>query len=744
MKGKPKMNHYTNKYNIIHDHLGESIKDSMLLGNGDIGINAWVEEDGDILFQIGKTDSWDENMRLLKLGIVRVSITPNPFVKATQFIQELVLENGELTICVGKDDNEIKFRLWVDANYPAIRLEANSKSEFVIRATFETWRNKKRTLSKGELSHSDVYNYTIYAGDVDGEMPEVPQTIAYSDSLSSKIECGVAWYHYNQTSSYPITMKLQNLESVMEKCSDPLLNKIFGGVLTGENCIKVDDYSIQTATPNINCRLNVYALTMQVSKVEDWEEKMLKVIDEDKKISSDKKLNQHYLWWENFWNRSFIDVSGKKELYKLTRGYILQRYMVACSGRGSNALKFNGSIFTMNTEVDKDYRRWGGAYWFQNQRLIYWPLISSGDYDMMLPFFNMYLEALPLAKERTKLYYGHEGVFFPETMTFFGTYANSDYGWNRVNTPNHIAKNTYIRYYWQGGIELSLMMIDYYTHTLDKQFLQNTALPIINEVIKFYDFHYPKDSRNIIHFIPAASLETWHEAENPLPEIAGLKKLFSKLVELPSELVGETFQNKCNEISNQLPEIPKAIVDGEEVLVAGEKLMGDIKNTENPELYAIFPYRIYAVEKEDLEMAKNTYEKRRIKSNKCWRQDDIQAAYLGLSDIASEFVLDRLTNYNEEYAFPAIWGPHFDEIPDLDHGGVGQMALQSMILQSDGEKIILLPAWPKNWDVEFKLNAPFNTIVEGKIEDGRLSHLSVVPEKRMKDVINMWNSKAEV
>ena len=61
-------------------------------------------------------------------------------------------------------------------------------------------------------------------------------------------------------------------------------------------------------------------------------------------------------------------------------------------------------------------------------------------------------------------------------------------------------------------------------------------------------------------------------------------------------------------------------------------------------------------------------------------------------------------------------------------------ALQAMILQADGEKILLLPAWPKNWNVEFKLYAPFNTMVQGLFAEGKLQYLDVKPEERRKDI----------
>ena len=66
----------------------------MSAGNGDIGINLWVEENGDLLYYLSKTDVCSENARLLKIGKVRLSISPNPFKEGQQFLQELILENG--------------------------------------------------------------------------------------------------------------------------------------------------------------------------------------------------------------------------------------------------------------------------------------------------------------------------------------------------------------------------------------------------------------------------------------------------------------------------------------------------------------------------------------------------------------------------------------------------------------------------------------------------------------------------
>ena len=62
------------------------------------------------------------------------------------------------------------------------------------------------------------------------------------------------------------------------------------------------------------------------------------------------------------------------------------------------------------------------------------------------------------------------------------------------------------------------------------------------------------------------------------------------------------------------------------------------------------------------------------------------------------------------------------------------MALQTMVLQHEGDHIRLLPAWPKEWNVEFRLHAPHQTVVEGSVRDGRLVSFKTTPASRQKDV----------
>lgn len=100
---------------------------------------------------------------------------------------------------------------------------------------------------------------------------------------------------------------------------------------------------------------------------------------------------------------------SRREAKEITRNYTLFRYMLGCNAYGSVPTKFNGGLFTFDPcHVDEkqsftpDYRKWGGGTMTaQNQRLVYWPMLKSGDFDMMpsqFDFYNPHVEECRTAK----------------------------------------------------------------------------------------------------------------------------------------------------------------------------------------------------------------------------------------------------------------------------------------------------------------------------------------------------------
>ncbi len=131
-------------YNIIWTTPGKSDRSFMPLGNGEVAICLWVEEDGDLQFYIGRSDALTELDRNVKLGKVSISLSPNPFHKGNIFRQELILRKGQLEIHAGEGNEAVHFRVFVDSDSPVIYVMCESASPVKIKAKYETWRTDFR------------------------------------------------------------------------------------------------------------------------------------------------------------------------------------------------------------------------------------------------------------------------------------------------------------------------------------------------------------------------------------------------------------------------------------------------------------------------------------------------------------------------------------------------------------------------------------------------------------------------
>ena len=714
------------RYNVVWDSPSEGATGSMPLGNGDLGVNVWVEPSGDILLLLGKTDAWDENAALLKLGRVRIRLWP---VSIAPFRQTLRLRTGAIEIILGG----VRLRILVDANQSVILIEAESDAPIEMSATLEMWRTRP-------------YEIKTQTGDLfkrlGGKDPY--PTIVTPDRVLQSEPGRIVWCHHNaprEHDGFEINMKLQGLGGFINKVEHPLRGRTFGAAMVGLGFISADELTLTSEAPRERHSLAIHALTLHPSTIEQWQGRL------DEQLSTvedtDKTRRAHERWWLEFWDRSSIFLEADSpDAFHVMQGYVLQRFMNAGAGRGKYPIKFNGSIFSVGKPDDPDFRRWGGpGYWFMNQRLIYWPMLAMGDFDLLRPWLAMYRDMLPLLKHRTQAYYSHGGAHYPETIMFWGAEVSAHYGWTPFEQRERPeAECSYVTYYWTCGLELSLILHAHFEMTQDQAFAREFLISIADAVTEFYDLHYPRDKDGRLSINPSQSLETWHEATNPLPDVAGLHYLLPKLLELPHELAAGTMRDRCTRLRDALPPIPLGEKDGRPVILPAERY--DRKtNTENPELYAVFPFRLYGVGKPHLQLARDTFAVRLHPSHECWSQDDIQMAFLGLAEQAKEWITRRAAPASHsDSRFPAFWNAFHDWIPDLDHGGVLQMALQSMLMQCEGRQIILLPAWPKEWAADFKLHAPYRTIVEGKVRNGWIEDLRVTPAERREDVV-IWSEQ---
>ena len=108
------------RYNVRWSTQSENSADSMPCVGGDMGLNVWIEND-ELLFYVGREGCRDENGSLLKMGRVRVAISPSPFAKGAKFSQELKLREGLVEIRAAvPEKNSATIRIWVEVDRPIV------------------------------------------------------------------------------------------------------------------------------------------------------------------------------------------------------------------------------------------------------------------------------------------------------------------------------------------------------------------------------------------------------------------------------------------------------------------------------------------------------------------------------------------------------------------------------------------------------------------------------------------------
>jgi Domain of unknown function (DUF5703)/Concanavalin A-like lectin/glucanases superfamily len=433
-------------------------------------------------------------------------------------------------------------------------------------------------------------------------------------------------------------------------------------------------------------------------------------------------------------------IDTASDAFVVSRAYALQRYVDACAGRGRYPIKFNGSLFNVAYDDkfgDADYRRWGPGYWWQNTRLPYLSMCASGDFEMMQPLFRMYADDLMAVHEyRTKQYTGHAGAFIPECIYFWGGTFSATYGWTPYDErgEDKLQESGWHKREWVSGLELVWMMLDYYEHTNDNTFLRDTLLPAADPILTFFDEQYETDENGKLVMDPSMALETWWDCTNPMPEVAGLRAVTARLLTLPEAQCSSSERAFWIRLRSKTPDLPTRTVDGVQMLAPAARFENK-SNVENPELYAVFPFRLVSFNTPDVQLGIEALNHRSDRGHFGWRQDDLFMTHLGLADDARKALVQRARNKHAASRFPAFWGPNYDWVPDQDHGGVLMRTLQTMLMQTDGKTIHLLPAWPSEWETDFKLHAPDQTTISGRVRNGTIEDLVVTPESRRDDIV---------
>ncbi|MFZ4701401.1 MAG: DUF5703 domain-containing protein [Candidatus Methylumidiphilus sp.] len=771
-------------YNINYTTLGNNARESMPLGNGDISLNTWTYENGDVGLLIGKIDALsgkanaeaDACYSLRKIGRVRISLYPPIFKEAAEngkFKQTLLL--SEAAVQLSAPGSEL--RVWVDKNHPVVRVQLRGTQKVTVTVKNDPWRT------------------------------EAVAGVHLADVVFPGLTNQVAWcYHDPRTT---VGYRNQHEKGVWEAgLKDaallPQLTTVsFGALIEGAGLRSVDSLTLRSESVS-ECSADINIL--RYSKLNEatpqaWLGLMQSQAAQTRRLDREQTWKEHLQWWRNYWDRSYIHITSGLQHADVTSQYLQQRFLNACQTGPMKELwrtPFNGGTFNVDlldldvgrgvgitpvrsdgagkSPMTADYRKWGASDRPQNTRHVYWPRLQTGDFDQGRAWYvwpsvvSQDWQKMVEANSPLRGAFMHTGcsgweylslrLFSPRDGQIIPSQAMVE---KRI-VPEGVGKvNGGRSYCFDVGDEYLPYMLDYYELTQDEDFLTERLIPYAEGLFKFFDGYFTRDSKGKLVLWPAMTSEvyvrypdTGYVPANPMGGVALLHTQLPRLLALKGKSgVTPATLALWQKVFDERPEMPKAIRRNGKLGLAPHEPDWDMeqKKTQGRDrgsLYAIWPYRAYMFQAagtsaEDHAVASNTLELDDHGSSS-WAYADYCAAILGNSERARKGVLFRVnaTGQNPElkskgyFRFPAFnySAPNFtDWTPDQEGGNIVLSTVNYMLWNWKGKTIYLCPAWPKDWDCEFKFQGPLNTVVQGRVSSGNVILDQVVPESRRKDIV---------
>ena len=238
-----------------------------------------------------------------------------------------------------------------------------------------------------------------------------------------------------------------------------------------------------------------------------------------------KTLADHAAFWHGFWPRSFVHLTSRHgEAEFLENLWYLYQYDMASMSRHTLCPKFNGG----NWLVYEDLRHWGGGYWHQNTREVFWPLYGSNHVELSDPFFELYRGAMKVARENGRVGLGVDGFYIPEWIPVNGG--------GPLRGKKDFSKPGYTAFIFTIGLEVALQGWWRYEFSRDEQFLRDTEYPLLKGSLDFYVNYARQGPDGKLHLEPADAQESYWLVKDPAQDLAALRWALPLALKLSAKL----------------------------------------------------------------------------------------------------------------------------------------------------------------------------------------------------------------
>jgi hypothetical protein len=403
---------------------------------------------------------------------------------------------------------------------------------------------------------------------------------------------------------------------------------------------------------------------------------------------------------------------------------------------------------------DKDQVDWYPAgYWLWNLRGQLAANMSSGNFALNTPIFDLYRKDLPAIEAWTKAQLGGlPGACVPETMRFNGNglYNGGGNTGNascaRASSPSWNALDV------SSGPELALWMWDQYTDTGSTSFLRQ-IFPMMEATAEFQLAYQKAGKDGYLHAVANAHETQW-AVQDPTTDIAADQALFPAVIKAATQLhtaaalaaklrtavkqlepYPRTDQATKTQLLNPRPTSPSAAAKpdakGDDVIADSYQPSATLRNSENIGLEPVWPYGVIGgsgtVNGDNLTaLADRTYSSRPNVNIADWSYDAVDAARL---DLASQVGSDLVANTERYQAYicglASFSGGTPGDEPYLEQSANDATAMDEALATDYNGTLRIAPAWPAGWNASGTLYIQGGSKVDVQVENGVIATAAI-------------------
>ncbi len=482
-------------------------------------------------------------------------------------------------------------------------------------------------------------------------------------------------------------------------------------------------YGIVLASKTQNGK-TLIAYTVGLSKQNDFSKASIEKVLKALKLGFDKALETHLNWWKNYWDKSALSLPDKL----IEKNWNLNAYLLAsCSKKGKLPMPLQG-VWTADNGC---LPPWKGDYHHDlNTQMSYTSYLKANRLEQGECFIDFLLDKAQAGRSFAKEFYGVDGLCLPSVMDVEG---NALGGWCQyaMSPTNQL---------W-----LCSIMARHFYYTQDKDYLIKIypyclevgefILNMLKEVGGKYKLELSTSPE-----IHDNSLSAWLEP-NSNYDLALMRAFCLDMIKLSKAL------NKLDEVSiwqNHLNKFDSIAIDKENVLMLSPAESPYESHRHHSHCMAIYPLRTMKYDNEKdkivIDATIKNLEKFGIRNwvgySFGWMaqlyaiQRNGDKSLEMLTQFFKYFCTNNGFHSNGDYRFKTACAMRC-RLFTLEANFLAMDAVEEMLLYSEEDKTVFLPAVPTDWkELSFdKLRGFGGVLYSLKAQNGVITYLRIEAEK---------------